>query len=246
MDRPGAATLGAIGRARIRGDGRHVATPARERRSAPRRPGRPTAAMLAERDTGVAGDVSAETLILRAAIAVMAEHGYHGTSVRDIAERADLSPASLYNHFASKQGILVAIMERGIDELLRRTTAALEHAPDDPTSRLRAIVAVHVLYHLEDRRGTLLGTSELRALEEPARTTHVAKRRRHQRVFEDVVAEGVRRGVFTTPYPDEAARAIVTMCTAVASWYRPDGPLTPAEITERYQALALSAAGART
>ena len=201
--------------------------------------------MLAERE-GVAGDISAETLIIKAAVAVMAEHGYHGTSVRDIAERADLSPASLYNHFASKQGILVAIMERGIEELLRRTRAALEEAPDDPAERLCAIVAVHVLYHLEDQRGTLLGTSELRALEEPARTTHVAKRRCQERLFADVLTDGVSRGTFTTPYPEEAARAIVTMCTAVASWYRPDGPLTRPEITARYQTLALSTAGTLT
>lgn len=200
--------------------------------------------MLARRDTGVDGDVSTETLIVRAAIAVMAEHGYHGTSVRDIADRADLSPASLYNHFASKQQILVAIMERGIEELTRRTREALEPVPeDDPAERLRAIVAVHVLYHLEDQRGTLLGTSELRALEEPVRSAHVAKRVAHQRIFETVVADGVRRGVFTTPYPVDAARAIVTMCTAVATWYREGGPLSREEISKRYQELSLAAAG---
>lgn len=202
--------------------------------------------MLASRDTGVAGDVSTETLIIKAAIAVMAEHGYHGTSVRDIADRADLSPASLYNHFASKQQILVAIMERGIEELTRRTREALEPVPeDDPAERLRAIVAVHVLYHLEDQRGTLLGTSELRALEEPVRSAHVAKRVAHQRIFETVVADGVRRGVFTTPYPVDAARAVVTMCTAVATWYREDGPLSPEEIAKRYQELSLAAVGFR-
>lgn len=205
--------------------------------------------MLARRDTGVDGDVSTETLIVKAAIAVMAEHGYHGTSVRDIADRADLSPASLYNHFASKQRILVAIMERGIAELTRRTSAALDAVPGgdsaDPAERLRAIVAVHVLYHLEDQRGTLLGTSELRALEEPVRSAHVAKRVAHQRIFETVVADGVRRGVFTTPYPVDAARAIVTMCTAVATWYREDGPLSREEISKRYQELSLAAAGYR-
>lgn len=31
-----------------------------------------------------------------AAVDVLAEHGYHGTSVRDIGERAGMSPAALY------------------------------------------------------------------------------------------------------------------------------------------------------
>ncbi|MFD0854512.1 TetR/AcrR family transcriptional regulator, partial [Actinomadura adrarensis] len=66
-----------------------------------------------------------ETGILEAAIAVMTEKGYHGTSVRDIAVRAGLSPAALYYHFESKQDVLATIMERGIEELLRRTRAAL-------------------------------------------------------------------------------------------------------------------------
>jgi AcrR family transcriptional regulator len=69
-----------------------------------------------------------ETGILKAAIAVMAEHGYHGTSVRDIAERAGVSPAALYHHFGSKQEVLATIMERGIEALLRRTETALAAA----------------------------------------------------------------------------------------------------------------------
>ncbi|TDE18927.1 TetR/AcrR family transcriptional regulator, partial [Actinomadura sp. 6K520] len=40
----------------------------------------------------------------------MAENGYHGTSVRDIAVRAGLSPGALYYHFESKQELLATIM----------------------------------------------------------------------------------------------------------------------------------------
>jgi len=185
-----------------------------------------------------------ESGILEAAIAVMAEHGYHGTSVRDIAERAGVSPAALYHHFASKQQVLVTIMERGIEALLARTAAALAAAGDRPTDRLRALVEVQVLFHLEDQRGTLLGTSELRALQEPVRGAHVAKRVRQQQMFDEVVADGVARGDFTTPEPEEAARAAVVMCTGVASWFSPRGPLTRDEVVRRYQRLALDMVGA--
>jgi AcrR family transcriptional regulator len=185
-----------------------------------------------------------EAGILDAAIAVMAQHGYHGTSVRDIAERAGVSPAALYHHFASKQAVLVTIMERGIEALLARTRAALDAAGERPADRLRALVEVQVLFHLEDQRGTLLGTSELRALEEPVRGAHVAKRIRQQQLFDDVVADGLARGEFSTPLPEEAARAIVVMCTGVASWFSPKGPLTRDEVVRRYQRLALDVVGA--
>lgn len=186
-----------------------------------------------------------EQTILRAAIAVMAEHGYHGTSVRDIAERAGLSPAALYHHFESKQDVLATIMERGIKQLLARTRAALAEAGESPEARLSAIVAVQILFHLEDQRGTLLGTSEPRALEEPVRGRHWAKRRQQQRLFNQVVQHGVEEGVFTTPYPLEAARAIVVMCTGVASWFSPRSGLGREQVVRQYQRLALDMVGAR-
>jgi AcrR family transcriptional regulator len=180
-----------------------------------------------------------ETGILEAAIAVMAEHGYHGTSVRDIAERAGVSPAALYHHFGSKQEVLATIMERGIEALLRRTEAALAAAGEVPADRLRALVEVQILFHLQDQRGTLLGTSELRALDEPVRSRHIAKRHRQQRLFDGVVTHGVELGAFATPIPLQASRAIVVMCTGVASWFRPQGPLSRAEVVHEYQRLAL-------
>ena len=36
----------------------------------------------------------------------MNEHGYHGTSVRDIADRAGMSSAALYHHFVRHDGVL--------------------------------------------------------------------------------------------------------------------------------------------
>src|SRR3954447_26774853 len=103
----------------------------------------------------------------------MAEHGYHGTSVRDIAVRAGLSAGALYHHFASKQEALATIMERGITALLSPTRTALDAAGADPLAQPPPLVAVQVLFHLEDQRGTLLGTSEVRALQEPVRSRHL-------------------------------------------------------------------------
>jgi AcrR family transcriptional regulator len=184
-----------------------------------------------------------EAGILQAAVAVMAEHGYHGTSVRDIAVRAGLSPGALYHHFTSKQEVLATIMERGIKALLTRTRTALDEAGDDPVEQLRALVAVQVLFHLEDQRGTLLGTSEVRALQEPVRTRHLAKRLEQQRMFDAVVTDGVGRGVFHTPLASEASRAIVVMCTGVASWFSPSGRLSRHQVVQRYQRLALDMVG---
>jgi AcrR family transcriptional regulator len=49
--------------------------------------------------------------IIDAATAVFAEYGYAGGSVRTIADRIGVSPASLLQHFGSKEGLLMAVLE---------------------------------------------------------------------------------------------------------------------------------------
>jgi len=56
--------------------------------------------------------------ILDASEALFAERGLAGTAVRDIAARVGLNPASLYNHFASKEALYEAVLERGLRPLL--------------------------------------------------------------------------------------------------------------------------------
>jgi hypothetical protein len=51
--------------------------------------------------------------------------------------------------------------------------------------------------------------------------------------------------VFGTRYPREAALAVVVMCTGAASWFRPHGRLSRAEIARRHQELALDLVGYR-
>jgi hypothetical protein len=76
------------------------------------------------------------------------------------------------------------------------------------------------------------------------RSKHKAKRLQQQRLFDQVVDEGVAQGAFTTTLPREAARAIVVMCTGVASWFSPGGKLSRGQVVRHYQRLALDMVGA--
>ncbi|MEU2257775.1 TetR family transcriptional regulator [Nocardia xishanensis] len=179
--------------------------------------------------------------LITAAVEVMSVQGYHGTSVRDIAAAAGTSPGVLYHHFGSKQVLLATMLDRGLDLLVAATEQALDLAGDDPADRLQAIVEAHVRMHLESQRESLLGNSELRALEPGWLRVVIAKRDVQQRIFDRVVRDGVRRGAFAAPHAEDAARFVTAACTAVALWYRPGGPLGPDEIIRRHQEIALDA-----
>jgi AcrR family transcriptional regulator len=80
------------------------------------------------------GERTAER-ILDAAEELFAERGYDGASLRDVATRVGVRPPSLYNHFASKDALYAAVLERGIGpliELLARSAAAPADEAYDP------------------------------------------------------------------------------------------------------------------
>jgi AcrR family transcriptional regulator len=181
--------------------------------------------------------------LIGAAVFTMTARGYHGTSVRDIATAAGVAVGSLYNYFGSKHELLALILNRGMDDLVSQTEDALFHSSSDPEVRLSTIVAVHVGMHARAPFESQLGNSELRSLEPASLELLVSKRDTQQRMFDRVLADGADRGVFTTENPLDAARFIVSACTAVASWYRPGGPLSVDEVVRRHQLIALDAAG---
>ncbi|MDG4826301.1 TetR/AcrR family transcriptional regulator [Asanoa sp. WMMD1127] len=181
--------------------------------------------------------------ILDAALRAFYEHGYHGTTTRDLARRSGLSVPGVYHYYASKQDILVDLMMVVIDELLTRSRDALAGAPPEPRAQFDALVESLLRFHMYRRTGAMVSTAELRSLEPGNRERYVAKRDEQQRMLDDVILTGVRDGVFTTPYPKDASRAIASLCVGVASWYRPDGSLPVEALLDRYLTIARSIVG---
>jgi AcrR family transcriptional regulator len=74
---------------------------------------------------GVKG--SRKDAILDEATRLFAERGYEGTSMADLAERVGLRKASLFHHFASKEQLRRAVLER----MVQRITSKLQLASHD-------------------------------------------------------------------------------------------------------------------
>lgn len=176
--------------------------------------------------------------VLAAALDEFVRAGYHGTSVRDIARAAGLSVSGLYHYYASKQDMLRAILHLTMSDLLERSTAARDEG-GDPVERFSLLVEHLALWHTYRRTLGFVGASEMRSLEPRNRHEIAAMRIAQQRMVEREVEAAVRLGRFTTSHPHEAARAVVTMCVAIPSWYQDGGPLSPEQIAAQYIEFAL-------
>ncbi|MCI2417631.1 TetR/AcrR family transcriptional regulator [Saccharopolyspora sp. K220] len=179
-----------------------------------------------------------------AAREIFAERGYHGASIRDIAKRAGLSLSALYYWHSSKQELFAGLMEDSVNDYVRACDAALHACGDDPVERLRAIVRATVEYRVRRRVESIIAAREIRNLE-PEHTQRLAELRASAtRLFQDIIDEGERRGVFHCAHPTEARRAIQAACNAIPQWYDPDGDVEPAELADRYVDIALRIVGA--
>lgn len=176
--------------------------------------------------------------ILHSALGCFVEQGYHGTTTRVLAAAAGLSIAGLYHHYPSKQAMLVALMEFAMEDLWARSSAAYEEAGESVASQLQLHIECLVLFHAHRGQLAFIASSEIRSLESDARTRYIATRDRQEELLQRVVSRGVEEGVFSTAYPRERTRALITMCTGVAQWFRPGGTLSAEELAAEYAAVA--------
>ncbi|MCD2186995.1 TetR family transcriptional regulator [Actinomycetospora soli] len=181
-----------------------------------------------------------EAAILNAALDAFGTHGFHGASMRDVAKRAGTSLSNLYNYVPSKSRLLAEVLRRANDELTARLHVALDDAGDDAASRLRELVRAYVRFIVDHQVAMVVSTNEVRYLTGADRASLVAERDATQTLFEDVVRQGVADGTFATPYPDDAARTVLTALSAVSGWYRPDGRLSRGQLAEQQARYALA------
>jgi AcrR family transcriptional regulator len=178
--------------------------------------------------------------ILNAALEAIVEVGFHGTTIRKIAERAGLSVPGVYHHYASKHALLESIMKTGMEDLWERTCLAVEEADGDIRGEFERYVECMVLFHASRPGLAAMALNEIRSLNDEAREAHIERRDRQHRLLEKIIHSGCEAGMFHTPYPRQATTAIITMCTSIAQWFKPDGELAPAELAVRYQTFALN------
>ena len=78
--------------------------------------------------------------IYGAARELFGKQGFEATTVDEIAELADVAPATFFNHFQSKQAVLALMTAEVVDHLHAMTVESLDR-PGSPVARLERFVA---------------------------------------------------------------------------------------------------------
>lgn len=81
--------------------------------------------------------------LLDAAASQFAARGYRAATIRDIAAAVDMLPGSVYYHFSSKQELLLAVYEEGVQRISSNLDAATI-GEIDPWQRLQKAAEAHL------------------------------------------------------------------------------------------------------
>jgi AcrR family transcriptional regulator len=148
-----------------------------------------------------------ERLMLRAAGEAFAIHGFHGSSMDDIARAAGITKPMLYRYFGSKEGLYAAYLQVTGRELVDKVRAP-DTRGESPEVRLRAGLRAFLAYVKEHRAGWTVLHGETTAPADAQVAREVAELR------------GRIIRMLTTLFSDEAfAHAFTGATESLATWW---------------------------
>lgn len=185
-----------------------------------------------------------------AALRVFHRAGYSGATVRDVADACGLSPGALYNHYAAKDELLFAIVDRFHDLADETLAGALARGGAGARECLDALVRAFVALHIAHPLHTRVANRDYIYLPDAQRARIVQRRRRIRETFAEALRAGEREGVFrlaelgSEDAVTAASMAILNMVVQVGEWFSERGPESAEEVAALHARLALRVAGA--
>lgn len=181
--------------------------------------------------------------LLAAAAEAFAERGFHGTTTRDIAAAAGMSPAAVYVHYKSKEQLLHQLSRNGHQRIIDAIDAVDDLAAS-PAEHLAAAMGAFARHHASAHTSVRVVNYELDALTEEHRVEIGLLRREITRRIRAIVDAGVADGSFDTSDPRMATIALLSSGIDIGRWYHDGGEITPETIGAFYADLALRTVGA--
>lgn len=182
--------------------------------------------------------------ILEAAAGVIAQRGFHGMSMRELAKELGKTPAVFYNYYASKEDLLFDLQRRAFETLVQSAKDAIEKATS-PIERLYAFLFQHVRYVAENRAVMQILVQEAHALPPKERKAIRAVKDEYYAVGRDVIRSVLEQSACTPGAPgrrgparsidagelERQTYAVFGMLNWTYGWYRPKEHGGPEELT---------------
>ncbi len=169
--------------------------------------------------------------ILAGAAALFAQHGYHGTSMNDVAQASGLSKATLYHYYREKSELLVNIADRHVSCLVDQCNSVLQDPSVAPRLRLEALVERFLTEYANAQNSHRVLTEDVRFLPRKERQQILDKERYVVQTFADAIIL-VRPEAARLKLEKLLAMLLFGMLNWMFTWLKSDGRLTHACVSQ--------------
>lgn len=177
-------------------------------------------------------------VILDSAVALIAQKGFDGATMSDVAAACGASKSHLYHYFSSKEDLLYAIVKEHITDQVTVLSAIVQE-PRPAAERFTRFVGAFVQEGAKSRNHHLVLMNDIKFLP-PVQREDVRKMEQELmqlmvNLLHEINPERMVRAKAQSPY----ALLLFGMVIWTFTWYEKDGPISPAELADHISALFL-------
>lgn len=183
-------------------------------------------------------------VLLRAAVRLFNERGFHMTSLDDVAAAVGVTKPVIYHYLGNKDRVLFECVRIGLAEL-RAVADAAGAAPGTGLSRLEAFLRRYAEVIMGDFGRCVIRTGD-EALGAESRAEFRRLKREIDTCLRDMIAQAAADGSASVSDVRLAALVIAGALNWPARWYRPDGEMTPPQMADALVTTLLAGIRPRT
>ena len=170
--------------------------------------------------------------LLHAAVRSFNEHGFHATSLDEVAASLNVSKPTIYYYLGNKDEILFECVRRGL-ESIREAAEAVERAGGSGMERLHALMQDYAVIMTRDFGMCVTRTAD-HELSAESRAKFRALKREIDGTVRRVIEQGMADGSIARGDPTMMTFTVTGALNWIAHWYDPRGSLTPREIAQGF------------
>jgi TetR/AcrR family transcriptional regulator, fatty acid metabolism regulator protein len=161
--------------------------------------------------------------IIEAAVAVIAEKGFHQAQVSKIAKRAGVADGTIYIYFKNKEDILTSLFSEKMGEFIEKIQQEISEKTS-AKEKMAVLVETHFSQLAADRNMAIVTQLELRQSNKEIRKKINDTLKNYTSVMEEIIDCGKKEGVFRETLDVRLARQMVfgTIDETVTNWVMND------------------------
>lgn len=178
---------------------------------------------------------SRENQLLGIARTLFARHGYDRTSLRDIAEAANITKAALYYYFPNKDAMFERVVLESLQSLNDKVSAAVAKATG-PTQRIRAFMeeSAHVMQDNGRDKWVAGSNAFWQGATSGQRLAALKLRDAFEGLLRQCIKEGVEAGELRPVDPAMTGRFLLSALNYMPRWHKADGKFTAVQVMQQF------------